>query len=337
MHSLQLTDSGLYCPAGDFTIDPWRPVRAAVVTHAHADHARPGSMSYLCARPGEMILKTRLGDDAQIRSLKYGESLTLGAVRVSLHPAGHLLGSAQVRIEHRGHVTVVSGDYKTQADATCLPMEPLRCHRFISESTFGLPVFRWPAQDALMADINGWWRASRLSGRSCLLFAYALGKAQRILAGLDASIGPIFTHGAVEKFNRCYRLAGVRLPDTRYVGDVDDPKQFEGAMVIAPPSADNPLWTKKFPPHVRGFASGWMQIRGNRRRRSVDRGFVLSDHADWDGLLAAIGATGAETVGVTHGYAAEMARWLQEKGRRAEVIPTRFVGEEDTDDQQSTD
>ncbi|MDJ0854589.1 MAG: ligase-associated DNA damage response exonuclease [Desulfobacterales bacterium] len=318
---LQPTPEGLYCPAGDFHIDPPRPVRRAVITHAHADHARAGSASYLCAREGRAILQARLGPDARIEALPYGRTVNLGGIDLSLHPAGHIRGSAQVRIAHRGHVTVVSGDYKTAADPTCTPLAPQRCHTFISESTFGLPIFKWPAADAVMAAIDAWWRENREQGRTSILFAYALGKAQRILAGLDPSIGPILCHGAVTRINRIYRQAGVALPPTQYVGDLQDRKRLQGALVIAPPSADHPAWMRRFPRRSRAFASGWMRIRGHRRRRAVDRGFVISDHSDWEGLVGTIDASGAEAVGLTHGYAEEMARWLQEKGRAAEVLP----------------
>ncbi len=319
---LQPTPAGLCCPAGDFYIDPVHPVKRAVITHAHADHARAGSRSYLCAREGQALLQARLGPDARIESLPYGAEVKLDGITLSLHPAGHIRGSAQVRIEQGGHVTVVSGDYKTAPDPTCTPLEPLRGHTFVSESTFGLPIFRWPTVDAVMASINAWWRENREQGRTSILFAYALGKAQRILAGLDPAIGPIWTHGAVERINRIYRQAGVALPATHYIGDLEDRSLQGAALVIAPPSADNPAWMRRFPSRSRAFASGWMRIRGHRRRRSVDRGFVISDHSDWDGLVATINASGAETIHLTHGYAAEMARWLQEQGQDAEVLPT---------------
>ncbi len=318
---LKSTPDGLYCPPGDFYIDPLRPVARAVITHAHADHARSGSRAYLCAREGRTILQARLGTDAQIETLSYGEVVHRNGVALSLHPAGHIRGSAQVKIVHRGHTTVVSGDYKTHSDPTCTPLEPLPCHTFISESTFGLPIFKWPPVEEVIAAINAWWRENRDQGRTSILFAYALGKAQRILAGLDASIGPILTHGAVERINRIYRQEGIRLPETRYVGDQEDRDLRRKAIVIAPPSADNPAWMRRFPHRSRAFASGWMRIRGNRRRRSMDRGFVLSDHGDWEALVGTIAASGAEAIGITHGYAAEMVRWLNEQGRQAATVP----------------
>jgi putative mRNA 3-end processing factor len=321
---IQLTSSGLYCSGGDFYIDPWRPVKRAVITHAHADHARWGSQSYLCARDGKTLLQSRLGPEADIQTVAYGEVLTVNAVKLSLHPAGHILGSSQIKIIKDGKICVVSGDYKTDVDPTCAPLEMLGCHTFISECTFGLPIFRWPPPEQVIQEMNTWWRENQEKGRTSILFAYALGKAQRIMASLDSTIGPILTHGAVEKINRCYRDAGISLPATQYIGDLEDRKILDGALVIAPPSADNPAWMRRFPNRSRAFASGWMRIRGNRRRRAVDRGFVFSDHCDWDGLVRTIKASGAEMIGLTHGYSAEMVRWLQESGQVAEVIPTAF-------------
>lgn len=323
---IQLTDSGLYCAAGDFHIDPWQPVARAVITHAHGDHARRGSGAYLAARDGERVLRTRLGDDAQIQAIAYGEPLMIGDVRVSLHPAGHILGSAQVRLERAGQVWVVSGDYKTGADATCAAFEPVRCHSFITESTFGLPIYRWRAQAAIFDEINGWWRANQLAGKASLLFAYSLGKAQRVLAGVDPMIGPIYTHGAVERLVADYRASGVALPATIYAA-AGLKADWSQALIVAPPSAQGSPWMRRFGPLSAGFASGWMQIRGARRRKAVDRGFVLSDHADWPGLLHAIAATGAEQVWVTHGYSAVLARWLSEQGLAARAISTHFEGE----------
>lgn len=325
---LELTDHGLFCPAGGFHVDPWRPVERAIITHAHADHARWGSASYLGSREGERVLRTRVGrGGATIQSLEWGEPLTIGGVRVSLHPAGHILGSAQVRVEHHGEVCVVSGDYKTEPDATCTAWEPVRCHTFVTESTFGLPIYCWPPQDEVFAEINAWWRANRDAGKASLLLGYALGKAQRLLAGLDPTLGPILTHGATETLTEDYRASGIPLPPTTYVGALPKGYDFAGAMILAPPSADATPWTRKFGPLSNGFASGWMRIRGTRRRRNLDRGFVLSDHVDWPGLLSAIAATGAERVWVTHGYTGPTVRWLRERGLEARAVETRFAGE----------
>ncbi len=321
---------GLYCPVGDFYIDPWRPVHRAVITHAHADHARRGHGHYLAARRSEGVLRARLGE-ITLQGLEYGEVVDHHGVRVSLHPAGHVLGSAQVRLEHRGRVWVVSGDYFVSGlgdtNPTCEPFEPVRCDCFVTESTFGLPIYRWPSQQSVFDDINRWWSANADAGVPSLLMAYSFGKAQRLLAGVDPRIGPIVVHGAVEPLNGAYRLAGVALPETLLVTEIADKTLLKRALVVAPPSVQESPWARRFASRRDAFASGWMQLRGARRRRSVDRGFVLSDHADWPGLQRAIRATGAERVIVTHGYEAVMVRWLQEQGLQAEAFKTEYDGE----------
>ena len=325
---IQPTGRGLYCAAGDFYIDPWQPVERAVITHAHGDHARPGSAAYLSARCGIPILQTRLGPEARIEGLDYGQARAMNGVKVSLHPAGHVLGSSQVRIEAGdGEVWVVSGDYKLDPDPTCEPFEPVRCHTFVTESTFGLPIYRWRTPGEIFAEVNAWWRANAAQGRASVLFGYAFGKAQRILASVDASIGPIIVHGAVDVLDRGYRECGVKLPGTRMVTDFEARKDFAGALVVAPPSAQSTPWLKRFGDYSDAFASGWMAIRGARRRRAVDKGFVLSDHADWPSLNRAIAATGATRIFVTHGHTAPLVQWLQEGGLEAHTMKTEFEGE----------
>jgi putative mRNA 3-end processing factor len=332
MTLLRLAERGLYCEAGDFYIDPWQPVERAVITHGHGDHARWGSARYLSSREGADVLRTRLGASATIRAVEYGEPVDVNGVRVSLHPAGHILGSAQIRVEHRGEVWVVSGDYKTQPDPTCTPFELVPCHTFITESTFGLPVYRWTPDAEVFDGIRAWWRANRDLGRASVLFGYALGKAQRLLAGLsDADVGPVYTHGAVERLNRDYRRAGVRLAETQYASGMPRGHDFAGSMIVAPPSAAGSLWIRRFGDISTGFASGWMRVRGARRRRAVDRGFVLSDHVDWPSLLATVDATGAERVWVTHGTREPLVRWLTERGVDARAIASQWKGEDDTD------
>jgi putative mRNA 3-end processing factor len=330
---LRTTDHGLFCEAGGFHIDPWLPVDRAVITHAHGDHARWGSCGYLAARAGEGVLRTRLGPAANITTVEYGETVDMNGVRVSLHPAGHILGSAQVRVEYRGEVWVASGDYKTEPDPTCTPFEPVRCHTFITESTFGLPIYRWSPQAEAFRDIRSWWRANREAGRASIVFAYALGKAQRVLAGLlEDPQGPIFTHGAVERLNQDYRAAGVSLPATTHAASQPRGHDWSGALVVAPPSAGGSPWVRRFGAASTAFASGWMRIRGTRRRRSVDRGFVLSDHVDWPALLATVDATGADRVLVTHGYREPLARWLNEHGIEARAVSSGWKGEFDEGD-----
>ena len=323
---LCLRPAGLYCAAGDFYIDAWAPVERNVVTHAHADHARAGHARYLAAAEGAALLRTRLGD-VTLETIGYGESVTIGDAKVSLHPAGHILGSAQVRVESRGEVWAVSGDYRVEADATCSAFEPVRCDTFVSESTFGLPVYRWERQETILQAIAGWWCDNAAAGRTSVLYAYACGKAQRILAGLPAGPGPILCHGAVEKLNDAYRASGVALPATRHASEPIDGEALGRALVIAPPSAHGSPWIRRFPDPSDAFASGWMQLRGTRRRRGVDRGFALSDHADWPALLQAIDATGAAQVLLTHGHSTVLVRWLQEQGRDAQTLATPFGDE----------
>jgi putative mRNA 3-end processing factor len=317
---------GLYCPPGDFYIDPWRPVARAVITHGHADHARPGSASYLCQDDSVPILRRRLGD-VNVQGVGYGEPIDHNGVKVSLHPAGHILGSAQIRVEWRGAVWVASGDYKLEADGTCPPFEAVRCDAFITESTFGLPLYRWRPQAEVFDKINAWWRQNAQEGRASVMHAYGLGKAQRILRHIDAEIGPIVCHGAVEPLNAIYRQRGIALPPTFTAGDGLDKKQLARALVLAPPSAAHGPWLRRFGAYSDAFASGWMQVRGNRRRRGIDQGFALSDHADWPGLLSAIAATGAQRVFVTHGGVAPLVRYLNEMGLEAQPIDAQYGDE----------
>ena len=329
MPLLTLTQRGLYCEPGDFYVDPWEPVDRAVITHAHGDHASWGSRAYLTSEAGLGVLRARLDPAATIRAIPYGHTVSLNGVTISLHPAGHILGSSQVRMVHRGEVWVISGDYKTDPDPTCTPFEPLRCHTFITESTFGLPIYRWPAPATVFDEINAWWRSNASVGKTSMLYGYTLGKSQRLIAGLDPSIGPILTHGAVERITAAYRQAGVPLPPTQYAGTSAHRVESNGAIVIAPPHASGSSWTRRFGAQSSGFASGWMLVRGARRRRALDRGFALSDHVDWPSLLATIGATGAEEVWVTHGFTAPVVRWLTERGLDARAVQTRFEGERD--------
>lgn len=327
---LRSTDRGLYCEAGDFHIDPWLPVERAIITHAHGDHARWGSKQYLGARAGERVLRTRLGPQASITTVDYGERITLNNVHVSLHPAGHILGSSQIRVEHKGEVWVASGDYKTEPDETCAPFELVRCHTFITESTFGLPIYRWTRQQNTYNAIHDWWRANAAEGRASIIFAYALGKAQRLLNGLrHAPVGPAYTHGAVERLNADYRHSGVALLETTRASSLPTDHDWSGTLIIAPPSAAGSLWLRRFGAVSTAFASGWMSIRGMRRRRTVDRGFALSDHVDWPSLLGTIRATGAEQVLVTHGYRESLVRWLTEHGVQARVVASAWKGELD--------
>ncbi len=325
---LSFTDRGIYCAAGDFYIDPWQPVDRALITHGHADHARFGHAHYLATHTALPVIRHRLGTFSA-QGIAYGETLNLGGADVSFHPAGHVPGSAQIKVTVGGESWVASGDYKVEDDGLSEPFEPQRCHHFITESTFGLPVFRWKAQADVARELNDWWRGCAQAGKTAFLGAYSLGKAQRLLRMLDAEIGPILTHGAVEGTNAVMRAQGISLPHTRQLTKDVDPKETPGALVLAPPSALGSSWAKRFGPSESAFASGWMQLRGIRRRRAGDRGFVISDHADWPGLLDAIKATGAENIYVTHGYTDVFARYLTESGWRAQVVPTEFGSDDD--------
>lgn len=335
------TDRGLWCEAGGFHVDPWRPVERAVVTHAHADHACPGCDHYLASPATCDLLRVRIGPGIDAQSLPFGETLTQGRATISLHPAGHILGSAQARIQRTADssasgtdraVWVVSGDYKTDPDPTAEQFEPVPCDVFISETTFALPIYRWPDRADVADEINAWWLANQQAGRTTVLLAYSLGKAQRVLRMLDPSIGPIAVHGAIPKLSAVYTKHGIDLPEALHANtDTADAIKGQGA-IVCPPSASSGPWLRRFAGSGGtriAMASGWMRVRGRRRWQSLDHGFVLSDHADWDGLLRTIADTGAARVGLTHGSAETMARYLNETGRAdAFVVPTRYTGEE---------
>jgi len=327
---IEFTDRGLYCPQADVYIDPWRPVPKALITHGHSDHARWGHQAYLATEAAAPVMRHRLGK-IKLQTVAYGRTTTINGVQFSFHPAGHIPGSAQIRVAYQGEVWVASGDYKLEEDGLSEPFEPLRCHTFITESTFGLPIYRWAPQAEVYADINDWWRANQAAGKVSMLFAYALGKAQRLLRALDPDIGTIYTHGAVENTNEVLRAQGISLPQTVRVTKDISPKDYPGNLVLAVPSVLGSSWIKKFKPLALGYASGWMRLRGARRRRAVDRGFILSDHADWPGLLQAIKATGAERVFVTHGYTDIFSRYLREQGYDAQIVKTDYGTEEDDD------
>ncbi|MEM1374822.1 MAG: ligase-associated DNA damage response exonuclease [Pseudomonadota bacterium] len=328
---LTFTDRGIYCPAGDFFIDPWRPVDRALITHGHADHARPGMGRYLSTKAAAPVIRYRLGD-IDLETIAYGEVRRIGAAEVSFFPAGHVPGSAQIRVEVAGEVWVASGDYKVVDDGLSEPFEPVACHSFITECTFGLPVFNWTPEEEVRRDLNAWWRKNAAEGRASIIGAYSLGKAQRILAAVDPATGPILTHGAVENTNDVLRAQGYALPDTIRVTPDLKAKDHPGALVVAPPSALGSTWAGRFKGASTAFASGWMAMRGVRRRRAVDRGYVISDHADWAGLNTAIAETGAERVFVTHGYTSVFRRWLESQGYDAAIVETEYDGDDAAED-----
>jgi putative mRNA 3-end processing factor len=330
---IELTDKGLYCAAGDFHIDPWRPVERALITHAHADHARSGHARYWANRESAPILYKRLGRDIELEPVEYGDMHAFGDARVSFHPAGHVLGSAQIRVEVDGEVWVASGDYKRDADPTCAGFEVVPCDTFITEATFALPVYRWADTAVVAADIHAWWQANAAAGKTSVLFSYSLGKAQRLLAELARFTDEtVYLHGALVPLTDIYREAGVDMLATEPVSAQDKKADFAGALVMAPPSAAGSRWMRRFKHHETGFASGWMRIRGNRRRRGYDRGFVLSDHADWPGLIRTIEQTGASRVLATHGRTDVLVEYLRQRGLDAAPLTTEYADSLEAED-----
>jgi putative mRNA 3-end processing factor len=326
------TPAGLYCADGDFYIDPWQSVARAVITHAHGDHARFGSAAYLCSDACAPLLARRFGPGPTIESIPYGQPIALGRTRVSLHPAGHVLGSAQVRVEGTAGIWVVSGDYKRTPDPTCTPFELVPCDTFITESTFGLPIYRWDPTPTIVGEVMEWWQLNASRGLTSVLFCYTLGKAQRLLAELaTVTDRPVFVHGMMLPMIEAYRAAGIALLAT--VPLVDKPRgtSFAGELVLAPLSARGTPWMRRLGELSDGFASGLMRVRGVRRQRAFDRGFVLSDHADWPQLLTTIAETGAGRVLATHGHAEPFARFLTAQGADSGVIRTAWEGEAGSD------
>lgn len=327
MALLEFTNRGIYCSQAMVYIDPWKPVDYAIITHAHADHSRMGNKHYLCQHLSKPIIQHRLGKDISIESKGYGETFIINGVKFSLHPAGHIIGSSQVRVEYKGEVWVASGDYKIEHDGISTPFEAIKCNVFITECTFGLPVFKWPNQLETFESINNWWRQNVTDKKASLISAYSLGKAQRLLNGIDSKIGKIYCHGAIYNMQTVLDQLGFNFPEVVYVDGSQTKKDFEGSLIIAPPGALDSKWQKKLGNVSTAMASGWMALRGTRRRQSVDRGFVMSDHADWDGLNSAIENTGCEKVITTHGYTAIFTKWLKEKGLDADIESTAFEGE----------
>ncbi len=329
MQLIEFTAKGLYCRQGDFYIDPWVPVQKAVITHAHSDHARAGSEHYLCHPATLPILKLRLGQDIKADQLEWNNTIIHNGVKISLHPAGHIIGSSQVRVEYKDEVWVFSGDYKIEDDGISGTFEPVTCNTFITESTFGLPIYNWKKQDEIYLEIQNWILKNQSKGKASVITAYSLGKAQRVLHCVAKITDNIFVHGAVWNVHKKLIEAGMSLPEVKLVTP-DSPKEnYKNSVIIAPPSADGTPWMKKFTPYSVGICSGWMQVRGNVRRRNADAGFALSDHADWNGLLEAVKGTGAQKVFVTHGFQSAFSRYLTENGIEAAEVKTEYGTEDD--------
>lgn len=327
---LEFTDRGICCPIGKFYIDPWKPVDDAVITHAHGDHAYWGHKHYLAHHLSREVLLYRLGE-INLQTVEYGETITKNGVQISFFPAGHVIGSAQIRVEYQGEVWVVSGDYKTEDDGISTPFEPVKCHHFISECTFGMPVYTWKPQGEIFSEVNNWWQHNVEAGVSTVIVGYSLGKAQRILQNLDLSIGKVYTHGVIENTNEALRRNGVKLNPTERITQDTPRDEIRKGIVIAPPSSVGTPWMRRFQPYSFGYCSGWMALRGAKRRRAADRGFVMSDHADWNGLISAIDATGCEKVYLTHGYTATFSRYLREIGFDAHEVHTLYGDDEAID------
>jgi putative mRNA 3-end processing factor len=328
MALIEFTSKGLFCPPGNFYIDPWKPVDKALITHAHGDHARFGSKAYLSHHYTKPLLQARLGE-GKYQSVEWGEAININDVKVSFHPAGHMIGSSQIRLEYNGEVWVFSGDYKLENDGISGQFDPVKCHTFITESTFGLPIYNWKPQPEIFSNIKNWILKNKEQGKASIMLAYSLGKAQRILPPLSEVTDTIYAHGAVYNMHMALLNAGWKLPPLERITPETPKEKLKGAVIIAPPSAENSTWMKRFAPFAIGYCSGWMQVRGNVRRRNVDGGFIISDHADWNGLLTAVKATCATKVFVTHGYQAAFSRYLNEIGIESAEVKTEYGAEDE--------
>ena len=336
MALIEFTDKGLYCPAGGFYLDPWKPVQHAIITHAHSDHARPGSVNYLGHVQTKPLLELRLGNN-NYQAVEWEQALDINGVSVSLHPAGHIIGSSQVRVENKGEVWVFTGDFKTEDDGISGMFQPVKCHTLITESTFGLPIYRWNPQQEIFQNINDWVCSNRVAGKTSVLIAYSLGKAQRLLQCLPSTGLPIYVHGVVWNVHQALINSGIALPDVQRVTN-DIPKSaFKDAVVIAPSGAESSSWMKRFNNPAVGICSGWMQVRGNTRRKNADAGFALSDHADWKGLLEAIDQCGAQKVFTTHGFSSALSRYLNEKGIESAEVKTEYGNDEEVNSNEAED
>lgn len=330
MALIDFTDKGLYCSAGDFYIDPWKPVPRAIITHAHSDHARWGSQSYLSHKYTTPILQLRLGEN-NYQSVEWGETILMNGVNVSLHPAGHIIGSSQVRVEYNGEVWVFTGDFKTEDDGLSGAFEPIKCNVFITESTFGLPIYTWKKQEVIYEDMRNWVRTNQSEGKTSVIIAYSLGKAQRVIDAVSPVTNEIYVHGAVWNVQQTLLKAGHRVQEVKRVDIGAAKKTYQNAVIVAPSGAEGSPWIKRFTPYSLAICSGWMQVRGNARRKNADRGFVLSDHADWNGLISAVKDTGAEKVFVTHGFQAAFSKYLDEQGIPADEVKTAYGDDEEAD------
>jgi putative mRNA 3-end processing factor len=328
MGLIEFTSRGIYCKQGNFYIDPWHPVDYAVTTHGHADHVKWGNKNYLCHELTKPILTQRYGLDENVQTLPYHQKIDINGVKLSLHPAGHVIGSSQIRLEYKGEICVISGDYKVEYDGISTAFEPVKCHTFVSESTFGLPIYHWEPQDLIFQKINGWVASNLQQQKTSILVAYSLGKAQRLIKNMSSDY-PIYVHSSIANLNEAFVNAGIALPSTIRITPETKKEELQQGIVIVPPALADGKWVKSLIQPAIGICSGWMMVRAGRRWRSADAGFALSDHADWPGLLDAIKGTSAEKVFVTHGSTAVFAKYLNEIGIEAAEVSTRYGMEDD--------
>lgn len=328
MALIKFTNKGIYCKQGNFYIDPWHPVDYAVTTHGHADHVKWGNKNYLCHELTKPILQQRYGLSDNVQTLPYHQTVDINSVKLTLFPAGHVIGSSQIKLEYKGEICVVSGDYKVEYDGISTAFEPVKCHTFVSESTFGLPIYNWQAQEIVFEQIKSWITDNHLKGKTSILVAYSLGKAQRLIKNLGDEY-PIYVHNSIANLNESFIAAGVELPNTIRITPDLKKEELQKGIVIVPPALADGKWIKSLQQPAIGVCSGWMAVRAGRRWRSADAGFALSDHADWQGLLTAIKATNAEKVFVTHGSTAVFAKYLNEIGISAEEVTTKYGAEDD--------
>ena len=330
MKLIQFTNKGIYCIPGKFYIDPWRPVDLAVISHGHGDHAKWGMKKYLCHHFTKPISKIRIGEDIEVQSVGCNDPIFINGVQVSFHPAGHIVGSSQIRMEYKGFVTVFSGDYKVQDDGISTPLEIVKCNEFITESTFGLPIYNWLTPQQYSEQMMSWVESNREQGKTSVFVGYSLGKAQRIMKSIEGG-GKIYVHNSIARLNEAIESVGVKLPDYETLLFNEDVKKVSGEIVIVPPALLDSNMIRKIPNRATGLCSGWMQVRGSRRWRSADAGFAISDHADWGGLLATVKATEAEQIHVTHGQIAVFSKYLNEIGIKSDEVKTNFGDEEESE------
>lgn len=321
MSLLQLTSRGIYCHVADVYLDPIQKVSNAIISHGHGDHIKAGCKNHLCTESALPVIQHRLANpDAVFQGIPYGRSVYINGVSFTFYPAGHIIGSAQIKVEYQGEIWVYTGDFKIENDGLAEEFEPVPCHHLITESTFGLPLFRWKKQESVYDEINQWWAENRKNGITSVISAYALGKSQRLIHGLDTSIGPVICHATIQQTHQIIRNQGFHLPHT-YSFSRQTPKELlKGVLVIAPPPVCEGSWINKFAPFEIASVSGWMTLEKRRISGQHKKSFVLSDHADWDALNKAVEYSGAENIYTTHGYVDQFARHLSGKGYNAQVL-----------------